>query len=111
MAAGCLSRNVRNVSRLSNRKRTFLLRRSRRLLRRPVQQASKEREVAATLRVDVSRIDKVMDLAGEIVLARNRLLNLAAKLESHYSGDQSVESLLETTSFLDRVTSDLQLPS
>lgn len=75
----------------------------------PVQQASKEREVAATLRVDVSRIDKVMDLAGEIVLARNRLLNLAAKLESQYSGDQSVESLLETTSFLDRVTSDLQL--
>jgi len=74
-----------------------------------VQQASKEREVAATLRVDVSRIDKVMDLAGEIVLARNRLLNLAAKLESQYSGDQSVESLLETTSFLDRVTSDLQL--
>lgn len=74
-----------------------------------VQQAGKEREVAATLRVDVSRIDKVMDLAGEIVLARNRLLNLAAKLESQYSGDQSVESLLETTSFLDRVTSDLQL--
>lgn len=75
----------------------------------PVQQASKEREVAATLRVDVSRIDKVMDLAGEIVLARNRLLNLASKLESQYNGDQSVESLLETTSFLDRVTSDLQL--
>lgn len=74
-----------------------------------VQQAGKEREVAATLRVDVSRIDKVMDLAGEIVLARNRLLNLAAKLESQYSGDQSVESLLETTSFLDRMTSDLQL--
>jgi len=74
-----------------------------------VQQASKEREVAATLRVDVSRIDKVMDLAGEIVLVRNRLLNLSAKLESQYNGDQSVESLMETTSFLDRVTSDLQL--
>jgi two-component system chemotaxis sensor kinase CheA len=74
-----------------------------------VQQVSKEREVATTLRVDVSRIDKVMDLAGEIVLARNRLLNLAAKLESQYNGDQSVENLLETTSFLDRVTSDLQL--
>ncbi len=68
----------------------------------------KEKEVA-TLRVDVARIDKVMDLAGEIVLARNRLLNLANKLESKYSGDENVESLIETTSFLDRVTSDLQL--
>lgn len=68
----------------------------------------KEKEVA-TLRVDVTRIDKVMDLAGEIVLARNRLLNLANKLEAKYSGDDNVESLIETTAFLDRVTSDLQL--
>lgn len=74
-----------------------------------VQQITKEREVVSTLRVDVSRIDKVMDLAGEIVLARNRLLNLAAKLDLSYSGDPHVESLLEATGFLDRVTSDLQL--
>jgi|WetSurMetagenome_2_1015567.scaffolds.fasta_scaffold00033_26 two-component system, chemotaxis family, sensor kinase CheA len=74
-----------------------------------VQQISKEREVVSTLRVEINRIDKVMDLAGEIVLARNRLLNLAVKLDSSYSGDQNVEDLLETTSFLDRVTSDLQL--
>jgi two-component system chemotaxis sensor kinase CheA len=31
------------------------------------------------------------------------------KLELSHSGDENVESLLETTSFLDRVTSDLQL--
>ncbi|MBI5212777.1 MAG: chemotaxis protein CheA [Nitrospirae bacterium] len=74
-----------------------------------VEQITKEKEVVSTLRVDVTRIDKVMDLAGEIVLARNRLLNLAAKLDMNYSGDHNVESLLETTGFLDRVTSDLQL--
>ncbi|HHW20795.1 MAG TPA: chemotaxis protein CheA [Thermodesulfovibrio thiophilus] len=68
----------------------------------------KEKEVS-TLRVDVERIDKVMDLAGEIVLARNRLLNLSNKLEAKYAGDEHVEGLIETTSFLDRVTSDLQL--
>lgn len=73
-----------------------------------VTQAPKEKEVA-TLRVDVERIDKVMDLAGEIVLARNRLLNLVSKLEAKYSGDEHIEGLVETTSFLDRVTSDLQL--
>jgi two-component system chemotaxis sensor kinase CheA len=73
------------------------------------QQMAKEREVVSHLRVDVARIDKVMDLAGEIVLCRNRLLNLAAKLDINYSDDPYVESLLETTGFLDRVTSDLQL--
>jgi two-component system chemotaxis sensor kinase CheA len=75
-----------------------------------VSQAPKEKEKeVATLRVDVARIDKVMDLAGEIVLARNRLLNLASKLEVRYAGDEQVEGLVETTAFLDRVTSDLQL--
>ncbi|MBF0559774.1 MAG: chemotaxis protein CheA, partial [Nitrospirae bacterium] len=73
------------------------------------QQMAKEREMVSHLRVDVARIDKVMDLAGEIVLARNRLLNLATKLDMNYSDDPFVESLLETTGFLDRVTSDLQL--
>lgn len=66
-------------------------------------------ESVSKLRVDITRIDKVMDLAGEIVLARNRLLNLATKLENTYSGDGNVESLNETIGFLDRVTSDLQL--
>ncbi len=74
-----------------------------------VEEMAKEREVVSHLRVDVSRIDKVMDLAGEIVLARNRLLNLAAKLDINYSDDPQVEGLVETTGFLDRVTSDLQL--
>lgn len=75
----------------------------------PQQQVAKEKEIVQNLRVDVSRIDKVMDLAGEIVLARNRLLNLASKLDTSYSGDANIEGLLETTGFLDRVTSDLQL--
>ncbi len=76
----------------------------------PTAQAPKEKEKeVSTLRVDVERIDKVMDLAGEIVLARNRLLNLSNKLEAKYGGDEHIEGLIETTAFLDRVTSDLQL--
>jgi len=61
------------------------------------------------LRVDVERIDKVMDLAGEIVLVRNRLLNVSGYLEQKYGDDPHLEHLMETVSFLDRVTSDLQL--
>ncbi len=73
------------------------------------QQRPADKEVVSTLRVDVSRIDNVMDYAGEIVLARNRLINLSSKLEDSYSGDENLENLIETASFLDRVTSDLQL--
>lgn len=66
-------------------------------------------EAAQTLRVDVGKVDKVMDLAGEMVLVRNRLMNIGNYLEDKYAGDEHVESLMGTISFLDRVTSDMQL--
>lgn len=67
------------------------------------------KESIQTLRVDISRIDKVMDLTGEVVLIRNRLLNIVNYLETKYSDDPYLESLFETVSFLDLVTSDMQL--
>ena len=71
-------------------------------------QKSKEKS-AQNLRVDVERIDKVMDLAGEVVLVRNRLLNLSTYFDQKYNNDPQSESLTETVSFLDRVTSEMQL--
>lgn len=68
-----------------------------------------KKESLQTLRIDVDRIDKVMNLAGEIVLIRNRLLNIATLLNSRYPGDETVENLFESVSFLDLVTSDMQL--
>lgn len=70
---------------------------------------AEKKESIQTLRVDVDRIDKVMDLTGEVVLVRNRLLNIMNFLEAKYSDDAHVESLLETVEFLDLVTSDMQL--
>jgi two-component system, chemotaxis family, sensor kinase CheA len=66
-------------------------------------------ESLQTLRIDVERVDKVMDLTGEIVLVRNRLLNIANYLDSRYSDDENVGHLLGTVAFLDLVTSDMQL--
>ena len=68
-----------------------------------------KKESLQTLRVDIGRIDNVMDLTGEVVLVRNRLLNIVNYLETRYSSDEYVENLFETVSFLDLVTSDMQL--
>jgi len=67
------------------------------------------RDAPQNLRVDIGRIDKVMDLTGEVVLARNRLLTLVNTIGSRYGNDPAVENLSETVSFLDLVTSDMQL--
>ncbi|MDA8083617.1 MAG: chemotaxis protein CheA [Nitrospiraceae bacterium] len=71
--------------------------------------AAQTKEPSQTLRIDVGKVDKVMDLAGEIVLVRNRLMNIGNYLEEKYGGDSYVESLMGTVSFLDLVTSDMQL--
>lgn len=68
-----------------------------------------KKECQQTLRVDINKLDKVMDLTGEVVLVRNRLLNIVNYLELKYSDDPFVHNLFETVSFLDLVTSDMQI--
>ncbi|MEW6602139.1 MAG: chemotaxis protein CheA [Nitrospirota bacterium] len=75
----------------------------------PKSSPQKPKESAQNLRVDIERIDKVMDLAGEVVLVRNRLLNISNYFDLKYSNDSMTETLMETVSFLDRVTSEMQL--
>jgi two-component system chemotaxis sensor kinase CheA len=63
---------------------------------------AKDKPVAETsVRVDTSRLDEIMNMVGELVLARNRVARLGQK-----SGD---EELLKAVANLDIVTSDLQL--
>ncbi|NWF52356.1 MAG: chemotaxis protein CheA [Nitrospirae bacterium] len=68
-----------------------------------------KKETFQTLRVDMNKIDKVLDLTGEVVLVRNRLLNIMSYLEKNAFDDPHIESLFETVSFLDRITSDMHL--
>jgi two-component system chemotaxis sensor kinase CheA len=75
----------------------------------PKSPQQRPKESAQNLRVDIERIDKVMDLAGEVVLVRNRLLNISNYFDLRYSDDPMTETLMETVSFLDRVTSEMQL--
>ncbi|MDA8053113.1 MAG: chemotaxis protein CheA [Deltaproteobacteria bacterium] len=63
----------------------------------------------ATIRVDIDRLDNVMNLVGELVLARNRLFNISSKLEMKYAGDDLSSALAQVVSNLNLVTTDLQL--
>lgn len=53
-----------------------------------------------SVRVDTHRLDKIMNIAGELVLIRNRLVNLGANLEN--------QDLVKSLMNLDMLTSDLQ---
>ncbi len=65
--------------------------------------------VEQTIRVEIRRLDNVMNLVGELVLGRNRLVRILSKLE-HYVGDSElIAELAEVTSNIDLITTDLQL--
>ncbi len=57
-------------------------------------------EADSTVRVDTKRLDEIMNLVGELVLVRNRLLNLRSTLQN--------EEIAAAVANLDHVTMDLQ---
>jgi len=61
-----------------------------------------------TIRVDVNRLDEVMNLVGELVLGRNRILQIASDLEQAYENDPLVQTLSDTVAQINMVTADLQ---
>lgn len=69
--------------------------------------------VAATkeqsIRVDLDRLDSVLNLAGELVLSRNRLMRLGGKLSDSSAQSDLHSHVNEAIAQLDLVTTDLQL--
>jgi len=73
----------------------------------PTKPSGKEEDV--TVRVETRRLDHVMNLVGELVLGRNRLMKLGYGLEEQYETDPLVRELSVAFAQLNLVTSDLQL--
>ena len=69
----------------------------------------KPAEEDATIRVETKRLDSVMNLVGELVLGRNRLIKIGTQLEQTHEADPQVRALSETLAQLNLVTTDLQL--
>ena len=66
-------------------------------------------QVEQTIRVDVSRLDSLVNLVGELVLSRNRLSQIAGELENKFENEYLVEQLLDVTSAIGMNTTELQL--
>ncbi len=62
-----------------------------------------------SIRVDIERLDAVLNLAGELVLSRNRLMRLGSKLSETAVDGDLVSHMNEGIAQLDLVTTDLQL--
>ncbi len=62
----------------------------------------------STIRVDVDRLETLMDLSGELVLGRNRLTQITHDLGQKYENHDFIRLLQETSSQINFITTELQ---
>lgn len=65
--------------------------------------------VEQTIRVDVKRLDHLMNLIGELVLGKNRLIKINDEVEERYEGEAFLDELNQVVSIVSLVTTDLQI--
>lgn len=70
---------------------------------------AKGASVEQTIRVDVKRLDHLMNLIGELVLGKNRLIKINDDVEERYEGEAFLEELNQVVSIVSLVTTDLQI--
>lgn len=69
---------------------------------------TKKADTGQTVRVDVARLDELMNLVGELVIDRTRVAQIGSMLASKYDYDENIEALGETVGHITRITADLQ---
>ncbi|KAA6229303.1 hybrid sensor histidine kinase/response regulator [Campylobacter sp. LR291e] len=62
-----------------------------------------------TIRVEVKRLDHLMNLVGELVLGKNRLIKIYDDTEERYEGEKFLEELNQVVASLSTITTDVQL--
>ncbi|NDJ28092.1 hybrid sensor histidine kinase/response regulator [Campylobacter sp. MIT 12-8780] len=75
----------------------------------PAQGGSSGAAMDQTIRVEVKRLDHLMNLVGELVLGKNRLLKIYDDVEERYEGEKFLEELNQVVSQLSVITTDVQL--
>lgn len=70
---------------------------------------SQKSVVEQTIRVDVERLDDLLNLISELVLGRNRLTQLNQDVLNEYEGTEIAKNLTDTTRQIDLLTTELQL--
>lgn len=68
---------------------------------------TKSADSGQTVRVDVARLDNLMNLVGELVIDRTRIAQIGADLSARYE-DSNIDALAETVGHIARITGDLQ---
>jgi two-component system chemotaxis sensor kinase CheA len=73
------------------------------------EESKKITAIEQTIRVEVNRLDHLMNLIGELVLGKNRLIKIYDDVEERYEGEKFLDELNQVVSSVSMVTTDLQI--
>ena len=62
-----------------------------------------------TIRIEVKKLDELMNLAGELVLGKNRLILLNSLVKKDETKNSVLDNLADVTNYIEMVTNELQL--
>jgi two-component system, chemotaxis family, sensor kinase CheA len=66
------------------------------------------RSASTTIRIDVARLDALLNLVGELVIDRTRLVQLGGLLVDQFGDDRVLGDLQQTALHIGRITDELQ---
>lgn len=70
------------------------------------QKTAKEEQ---SIRIDVKKLDELMNLVGELVLGKNRLILVESLAKKENSNDSVFDNLTDVTNYIETITNELQL--
>jgi two-component system chemotaxis sensor kinase CheA len=68
-----------------------------------------KKKIDQTIRVDVNRLDDMMNMVGEMVLGRNSLTQITSKMNQKWEGDELVGSLGQVATHVSFITTEVQM--
>lgn len=71
--------------------------------------SQKKKEISPTIRVEVERLDNLLNLVGELVLERNRFFQMTRRFKERFEADPLADDLSSIGTQLDLLTTDLHL--
>ena len=69
--------------------------------------AGQKIETLQSIRVDINRLDALMNLVGELVIDRTRIAQLSKVLKVQYRDDEQIEALSQTCQHIEKIVDEL----
>ncbi len=75
----------------------------------PAKASAPRKHVDSTIRVDVERLDSLMNMVGELVLGRNSLVQSIGRLQAEHEGEFELEAVSQAAVAVNFITTELQM--